>query len=132
MSTVSAPFATANVPRFRLTSTIPRAAGAVGVLAGAAATAGAAALRTAGDPLAVRGGIPLAAFVQISLLGAVIGGVLLAVLNRRSSLTRTPACLVLSHCTWLRLQSLFPYSHDMPNDQTRSSTNKELPTCRNI
>jgi hypothetical protein len=68
-----------------LTSTIPRAAASVGILAAAATTTGAAALRAAGVPLAVRGEIPLAGFAQITLIGAVIGGVLLAVLNRHSS-----------------------------------------------
>jgi hypothetical protein len=54
-------------------------------LAAAATTAGAAVLRAAGVPLAVRGEIPLAGFAQITLIGAVIGGVFLAVLNRHSS-----------------------------------------------
>jgi peptidoglycan/LPS O-acetylase OafA/YrhL len=86
VSTVTTPSAaTVNDPRSRLTSTIPRATASVGVLAAAATTAGAAALQAAGDPLAVHGNIPLAAFAQITLVGAVIGGVLLAVLNRRSS-----------------------------------------------
>jgi uncharacterized protein DUF6069 len=86
VSTVTTPSATTrNDRRSRLTSTIPRATASAGVLAAAATTAGAAALRAAGDPLAVHGNIPLAAFVQISLLGAVLGAVLLEVLNRRSS-----------------------------------------------
>ncbi len=86
MSNVTTPSAiTVNDPRSRLTSTIPRATASVGVLAGIATTAGAAALRAAGVPLAVHGDIPLAAFAQITIVGAVIGGVLLAVLNRRSS-----------------------------------------------
>jgi hypothetical protein len=72
----------------RLTSTIPRATASVGVLAAAATTAGAAVLRAAGVPLAVHGEIPPAGFAQITLIGAVIGGVLLAVLNRRSSAPR--------------------------------------------
>ncbi|MGO9559938.1 MAG: DUF6069 family protein [Acidimicrobiales bacterium] len=68
-----------------LTSTIPRGTAWAGVLAAAATTAGAAVLRTAGVPLAVHGEIPLAGFAQNTLIGAVIGGVLLAVLNRHSS-----------------------------------------------
>jgi len=36
----------------------------------------------------VHGRIPLAGFAQITFIGAVIGGVLLAVLNRRSSTPR--------------------------------------------
>jgi hypothetical protein len=69
----------------RLTSTIPRATASVGVLAAAATTVGAVVLRAAGVPLAVHGEIPLAGFAQVTLIGAVIGGVLLAVLNRQSS-----------------------------------------------
>jgi Family of unknown function (DUF6069) len=69
----------------RLTSRIPRATASVGALAAAATTAGAVVLRAAGVPLAVHGEIPLTGFAQVTLIGAVIGGVLLAVLNRRSS-----------------------------------------------
>ena len=72
----------------RLTRTLARATVSVGVLAAGATTAGAAVLRAAGVPLAVHGKIPLAAFAQITFIGAVIGGVLLAVLNRRSSAPR--------------------------------------------
>ncbi len=58
---------------------------AIGAAAAAAVTAAAAAVHAAGVPLAVDGEmIPLAGFAQMTLLGAVIGGVLLAVLNRRS------------------------------------------------
>lgn len=68
-----------------LTSAIPRATASVGVLAAAATTAAAGLLRAAGVPLAVHGNVPLTAFAQITLIGAVFGGVLLAVLNRLSS-----------------------------------------------
>jgi hypothetical protein len=86
MSTLTtSPDITVEHARSRLTSTIPRATASVGVLAAAATTAAAAALRAAGDPLAVHGNIPVAAFAQITLVGAVIGGVLLAVLNRWTS-----------------------------------------------
>lgn len=86
MSTVTTASATTvNDSRSRLTSTIPRAAAAAGILAATATTAGAAALRAAGDPMAVHGEIPLAAFAQFSLIGAIFGGIFLAVLNRRSS-----------------------------------------------
>ena len=58
------------------------------VMAGAAAAAVtatvAAALRAAGVPLAVRGEVPLAAFAQFTFIGAVLGGLLVAFLNRRS------------------------------------------------
>ena len=72
----------------RLTSTLPRTTVSVGILAAAVTTAGAVALRAAGVPLAVHGKIPLAGFAQITLIAAVIGGVLVAVLNRRSSAPR--------------------------------------------
>ena len=56
-----------------------------GLVAAAVTTAVAAAAHAAGVPLAVDGEmIPLAGFAQMTLLGAVIGGVLLAVLNRCS------------------------------------------------
>jgi len=77
--------AAAKDDRSPLTGTIPWATASVGILAAAATTTGAAVLRAAGVPLAVRGEIPLAGFAQITLIGAVIGGVLLAVLNRHSS-----------------------------------------------
>ena len=72
----------------RLTSTLPRTTVSVGVLAAAVTTAGAVALRAAGVPLAVHGKIPLAGFAQVTVIAAVIGGVLLALLNRRSSAPR--------------------------------------------
>src|SRR4051812_41671500 len=57
-----------------------------GVAAAAATTAVAAAAHAAGVSFAVQGEmIPLAGFAQMAFLGAVIGGVLLAVLNRRSA-----------------------------------------------
>ena len=72
----------------RLTRTLPRATTSAGVLAAAATTAGAAVLRAAGVPLAVHGNIPLAAFAQLAFIAAVSGGVLLAVLIRRSCAPR--------------------------------------------
>ncbi|HWD53768.1 MAG TPA: DUF6069 family protein [Acidimicrobiales bacterium] len=79
---------TVRVTRSRLTSTIPRVTASVGILAATVTTAGAAVLRAAGVPLAVHGKIPLAGFAQVTLIAAVIGGVLLAVLNRRSGAPR--------------------------------------------
>lgn len=62
---------------------------AVGVGAALGVTALAAALDAAGVPFAIDGeAIPLAGFAQMTLLGAIIGGVLVAVLNRRSSAPR--------------------------------------------
>jgi hypothetical protein len=87
MSTVTAsPGIT--VTRRRLTRTLPRATASAGALAAAATTAGAVVLRGGGVPLAAGGKIPLAAFAQLTILAAVIGGVLLAVLIRRSSAPR--------------------------------------------
>ena len=65
------------------TRTLPRATASSGVLAASATTAGAAVLRAAGVPLAVHGAIPLAAFAQLTLIAAVAGGVLMAMLTRR-------------------------------------------------
>lgn len=81
MSTATtSPNVTIGHPPSRLTSTLPRATASVGVLAAAGTTALAAILRAAGVPLAVHGTIPLAGFAQITFIGAVIGGVLLALL----------------------------------------------------
>jgi peptidoglycan/LPS O-acetylase OafA/YrhL len=89
MSTVAAsPDTTVKHALSRLTRTLPGATASVGVLAAAATTAGAAVLRAAGVPLAVHGKIPLAAFAQLTFIAAVSGGVLLAVLIRRSSAPR--------------------------------------------
>ena len=89
MSTVTtSPEITVERRPSRLTSTLPRTTVSVGVLAAAVTTAGAGALRAAGVPLAVHGRIPLTGFAQITFIAAVIGGVLLALLNRRSSAPR--------------------------------------------
>lgn len=86
MSTVTAsPGTTVKHVSSPLTRTLPRATASVGVLAAAATTAGAAVLRAAGVPLAAHGEIQLAAFAQLTFIAAVCGGVLLAVLIRRSS-----------------------------------------------
>jgi hypothetical protein len=60
-----------------------------GLVAAAVTTAVAAALHAAGVSFQVDGEmIPLAGFAQMTFLGAVIGGVILAVLNRRSRSAR--------------------------------------------
>jgi peptidoglycan/LPS O-acetylase OafA/YrhL len=60
-----------------------------GLVAAAVTTAVAAALHAAGVSFQVDGEmIPLAGFAQMTFLGAVIGGLLLAVLNRRSRSAR--------------------------------------------
>ena len=81
-----------------------------GTAAGAGTTVAAAAVHAAGVPLAVGGSmIPLPGFGQMTLLGAFIGGVLLAVFNRRSAAPRlrflqTAAALTALSCipaaTW--------------------------------
>ena len=89
MSTVTAsPDTTVKHALSRLTRTLPRGTATAGVLAAAATTASAAVLRAAGIPLAVHGKIPLAAFAQLTFIAAVSGGVLLAMLVRRSSAPR--------------------------------------------
>jgi peptidoglycan/LPS O-acetylase OafA/YrhL len=90
MSTVTTSPGTTSVKHtpYRLTRTLPRATASASVLAATATTAGAAALRGAGVPLAVHGQIPLASFAQLTVVAAVAGGVLLAVLVRRSATPR--------------------------------------------
>lgn len=74
------------------TTTVTRPAGSVrratvvaGVVAAAASAAVAAAAHAAGVPLEIDGEtIPLVGFAQMTLVGALVGGVLLAVLNRTS------------------------------------------------
>jgi hypothetical protein len=75
-----------------------------GLAAAAVTTAVAAAVHGAGVSLAVDGEmIPFAGFAQLTFLGAIIGGVLLAVLNRRSHAARrrfleTTAALTAASC----------------------------------
>lgn len=86
--TVTAPTITAP-SHVRPASSLRRTTVAVGLAASAATMAVAAAVHAAGVPLAVGGEmIPLTGFAQLTFLGAVVGGVLLAVLNRRSSSPR--------------------------------------------
>jgi peptidoglycan/LPS O-acetylase OafA/YrhL len=74
----------------RPTSSLRRTTLVVGVAAAAATTAVAAVVHAGGVPFAVgREMIPLAGFAQMTLLGAVLGGVILAVCNRASRAPRT-------------------------------------------
>src|SRR5881628_3580159 len=91
MSVTTAPTATTtttfNVPAAtsRRTPSLRRTTVVAGLGTAALTTAAAATIHAAGVSLAVGGQmIPLAGFAQMTFLGAVIGGVLLAVLNRRS------------------------------------------------
>ena len=67
------------------TRTLTRTTVGVAAVSGVVTTAAALLFRSAGVPLAVHGEIPLAGFAQITILGAVIGGVLVALLNKLSS-----------------------------------------------
>ena len=68
------------------TGSLRRTTVVVGLVAAAVATAVAAGVHAAGVPLEVEGEmIPLPGFAQMTFVGAVIGGLLLAVLNRRSA-----------------------------------------------
>ena len=80
---------TASNTDIRPASSLRRSTVTVGAAAAVATTAVAAALNGAGVPFEIDGEmIPLAGFAQMTFLGAVIGGVLLAVLNRRSAAPR--------------------------------------------
>ena len=81
--TVTEPYAVRRASSLRRTTVV------VGLVAAAVATAVAAAVHAVGVSFQVDGEmIPLAGFAQMTFLGAVIGGVLLAVLNRRSRSAR--------------------------------------------
>ncbi len=60
----------------------------VAAVGATATTLAAATMRAAGVHLAAGGRIPLAAFAQFTFAGALLGGLLVAVLNRRSTLPR--------------------------------------------
>ena len=86
---VTAPTLTASTGARRAAPSLRRSTLTVGVAAAVITTAAAAVVHAIGVPLKVDGEmIPLAGFGQMTLLGAVIGGVLLAVLNRRSHAPR--------------------------------------------
>lgn len=70
------------------TSSLRRTTIAVGAVGAVATTLAAATMRAAGVHLAVHGRIPLGGFAQLTFAGAVLGGMLVAVLNRRSTLPR--------------------------------------------
>jgi len=89
----------------RSTSSLGRTTVAVGLAAAAITTAVAVAVHTAGIPLAVDGEmIPLAGFAQMTFIGAVVGGLIAAFLNRRSAtphrrFLQTTAVLTALSCT---------------------------------
>ena len=67
------------------TSSLRRTTIVVGAVGAAATTLAAATMQAAGVHLAVHGRIPLAGFAQLTFAGAVLGGMLVAVLNQRST-----------------------------------------------
>ena len=71
-----------------VTSALRRTTVVVGVLGAAATTAAAAAMRASGVHLAAHGTIPLPAFAMFTFVAAVVGGVVLGSLNRRSAPSR--------------------------------------------
>jgi peptidoglycan/LPS O-acetylase OafA/YrhL len=90
MSLTTSPIVTApHDDTTRTTWSLRRTTVAAGLVAAAVTTGVAAALHAAGVSFEVDGEmIPLAGYAQMTVLGAVLGGVLLAVLNRRSSSAR--------------------------------------------
>ncbi len=70
------------------TSSLRRTTLVVAAVAATATTLAATTMRAAGVHLAADGRIPLGAFAQFTLAGALLGGLLVAVLNRRSILPR--------------------------------------------
>lgn len=70
------------------TSSLRRTTIVVAALAAISTTIAATTMRAAGVHLAAGGRIPLAAFAQFTFAGAVLGGLLVAMLNRRSALPR--------------------------------------------
>ena len=88
MSTIT-PTITEAPAASRPASSLRRTTVVSGLVAAAATTAAAAALHAAGVSFEIDGEmIPMLGFAQMVFLGAVLGGVLLAVLNRRSGSAR--------------------------------------------
>lgn len=85
---INSPDITVKHSRFGVTRTLTRSTVSVAAISGVTTTAVAFLIRSAGVPLAVHGEIPLAGFAQFTIFGAVIGGVVLALLNRSSASPR--------------------------------------------
>jgi hypothetical protein len=83
--TITTPAVTTTDRNTRSTTSLRRTTVGVGLVAAAVTTGAAATVHAAGVPLAVDGQIPIAGFAQMTFVGAVIGGLILAVLNRRST-----------------------------------------------
>jgi hypothetical protein len=84
-TTINCPDVTVKYVRPGLNRTLTRATVSVAALSGATTTAVAFLLRGAGVPLVVHGEIPLAGFAQFTVFAAVVGGVVLSLLNKLSS-----------------------------------------------
>ena len=85
MTVTTVPAAVPSIETRARTGSLRRATVVSGLGAAAVTTAAAGALHAAGVSFEIEGEvIPLLGFAQMTFLGAVIGGVLLAVLNRRS------------------------------------------------
>ncbi|MGO9955441.1 MAG: DUF6069 family protein [Solirubrobacteraceae bacterium] len=69
-------------------SSLRRTTGVVAAVAATSTTLAATTMRAAGVHLAAGGRIPLGAFAEFTFAGAVLGGLLVAVLNHRSILPR--------------------------------------------
>jgi peptidoglycan/LPS O-acetylase OafA/YrhL len=90
MSLTTAPTVTATAYAATRSGSLPRTTVVAGLVAAAVTTGAAAAVHAAGVSYQVDAKmIPLAGFAQMTFLGAVIGGLLLAVLNLRSRSART-------------------------------------------
>jgi uncharacterized membrane protein len=85
---INSPDITVKHSRFGVTRTLTRSTVSVAAISGVTTTAVAFLIRSAGVPLAVHGEIPLAGFAQFTIFGAVIGGVVVALLNRFSAFPR--------------------------------------------
>lgn len=87
---VTTPILTGSTSVHRPAGSLRRTTVVVGLAAAAVTSMVAAAVHAAGVPLATGGKmIPIAGFAQMTFLGAVLGGLLLAVLNRRSTTSRS-------------------------------------------
>jgi hypothetical protein len=85
-------------------SSLRRTTIVVAAVGATATTLAAAAMRAGGVHLAAGGRIPLAAFAQFTFAGAVLGGLLVAVLNRRSTVARRrfiQIAVALTALSWL-------------------------------
>jgi hypothetical protein len=89
MATTTTPTLAAGTAATRRTTPLWRTTAVAGVAAAAATTAVAGVVHAAGVSLAIDGeAIPLLGFAQLTLLGAALGGLLLAVLVRTSTAPR--------------------------------------------